>query len=352
MIRRIAIFVLMVSTCGANAQDTGNQGAARFKASSPIGQNLGVPDGREGGETIEDAWVIPGLPFIDAGNTSDNNDDYDVVCPFGAWAPDVVYSFSPSEDGFVDLSLCSEGNEYDTKMYIYQDSQGIVIACNDDYCSNSHTYYASFLGFVPVFVGHTYFIVVDGYSHQSGPYELEMDWSRPCPGLCPENAVAEGEPPLVDWYVDEYNGGCNSDPPVFQEINWVNEEDGCAWVCGVTGWYYAGGSSRDTDWFPVVASGYQIDMIVTPEYETNIYFLWPTNCNYVGVVANATATPCEETALSYQTTPGLEVWLWVGPSTFSGPVNEYTYFLRVCGIQYDTVPTEKVSWGSMKEMYR
>ena len=179
-----------------------------------------------------------------------------------------------------------------------------------------------------------------------------MEWSQPCPDLCPQNALPEGEPPLVDWYVDEYNGGCNSNPPVFQTIDWINEEDGWAWFCGVTGGYFAGGSFRDTDWFYVIASGYQIEMTVIAEYETNFYFLWPTNCQYFSVVANATANPCQQTTLNYPTTPGMEIWLWVGPSSYSGPVNEYTYFLRVDGIQYDTVPTEKISWGYVKEMYR
>ena len=226
-------------------------------------------------------------------------------------------------------------------------------ACNDDYCSNAWTPYASFLGTVPVYVGHTYYIVVDGYGGDAGPYELEVYPTGQCWVECPEDAVPEGEPELVDGYVDSHNGGCNSDPPVFQDIDWINAEDGCAWLCGVAGWYeYNNLSYRDTDWFPVVAAGYEVEMTIEALYETNIYFLLPTNCEEVGVVASATAPPCEPTTLSYPTTPGQEIWLWVGPSTFSGPGYEYTYFLRVCGIQYEVVPAEKTSWGAVKGMYR
>jgi hypothetical protein len=46
----------------------------------------------EGGETIDDATPIAGLPYTDTGDTSDNVNDYDEVCPFsGSTAPDVVY---------------------------------------------------------------------------------------------------------------------------------------------------------------------------------------------------------------------------------------------------------------------
>jgi hypothetical protein len=56
----------------------------------------GKPDSREGGETIADAWVIYALPFNDTGNTSDNVNDYDEICPFsGSTSPDVVYAYEP-----------------------------------------------------------------------------------------------------------------------------------------------------------------------------------------------------------------------------------------------------------------
>ena len=53
---------------------------------------------------------------------------------------------------YVDLSLCSNGNEYDTKIYVYENNVGNLAptligdtACNDDYCNNDFTQYASFI---------------------------------------------------------------------------------------------------------------------------------------------------------------------------------------------------------------
>jgi len=351
---RLLAFVLMIVLAGAAyAGDTGNSATPGVKG--PVVQNPWTPDGREGGEDIGTAFVIGSLPFTDGGATCDNINDYDEVCPYsGSTSADVVYSFTPGADDQITLDLCSEGNQYDTKLYMYQDmhTPGAPWACNDDFCSNSYTYYASRLEGIAVYAGHTYYIVIDGYGGGCGNYELSVTGYEPCIVTCPDDAVPEGEPPLVDYYVDNYNGGCNSTPPVFQHINWVNE-DMCAWMCGVSGWYYAGGSYRDTDWFPVLASGYQIDMTVTSEYPTNIYFLTVDyNCVNVSVVANATTVPCVPTTLSYATSPGQEWWLWVGPSDFSGPVNEYTYFMHVCGILYDIVPVENASWGTVKDLYR
>jgi len=325
------------------------------KGDGHVGLNPGKPDGREGGETVADALVIPGLPFLDAGNTSDNIHDYDEVCPYtGSTSPDVVYAFSPTVDLDIELSLCSNNNEYDTKIYLYQDTvtPGSPWACNDDFCSNDWTFYVSFLEGVTVHAGHTYFVVVDGYGGDSGNYELEVTTWTPCVVECPPAAVPEGEPPLVDYYEDMYNGGCCGGGGGFQALDWVNAEDGCAWMCGVSGWYYSGGSYRDTDWFLVFAAGDQIDMTVTAEYSTNLFFIYPPDCLNMAVVANATASPCVPTTLSYPTDPGMEIWLWTGPDTFNGPVYEYTYFLHVCGTLYQAVPTEKTSWGAVKEMFR
>jgi len=333
-----------------HGQDLGNS-LPSYKGDGHVLQNPGTPDGREGGETLADAVVIPNLPFQDTGNTCDNLNDYDEVCPYsGSTSPDVVYAYTPPSDRMIAVDLCN--SHYDTKVYIYCETPGSLVGCNDDYCSNQWTPYASLLENVHLFGGFTYYIVVDGYGGDCGEYDLQIAEYCPCVVECPDESIPEGEPPLVDWYVDEHNGGCNSTPPVFQWINWTNWGDLCAWLCGVSGWYYAGDSYRDTDWFPVLAEGYQIDVTLTAEYETNLYLLFPPDCNTVGVVASATVPPCVPTLLSYPTTPGMEIWIWVGPSTFSGPVNEYAYFLHVCGILYDVIPTEQTSWGELKERYR
>jgi len=45
--------------------------------------------------------VIVGLPFSDTGNTSDNLDGYDAVCPYSnSTSPDVVYTETGPTYGF------------------------------------------------------------------------------------------------------------------------------------------------------------------------------------------------------------------------------------------------------------
>ena len=133
-----------------------------------------------GGDNIEDPFIIAEIPTIINGTTNGYADDYDEVCPYDSpGAPDVVYSFTPSEDFVVDLSLCSNGNEYDTKIYVYENNVGNLAptligdtACNDDYCNNDFTQYASFIQGVILTQGNTYYIIIDGYAFYPQKYGI------------------------------------------------------------------------------------------------------------------------------------------------------------------------------------
>jgi hypothetical protein len=66
-----------------------------------------------------------------------------------------------------------------------------------------------------------------------------------CPP-CPANGIAEGEPVCADSYIDAFNGGCNSTPPVFSNLYCSPNQS----VCGTYGTYNFNGS-RDTDWYEI-----------------------------------------------------------------------------------------------------
>ena len=51
---------------------------------------------KTGGEDIDNATVIAGIPYSDADNTCDFVDDYDEACTWTATAPDAVYEYTPS----------------------------------------------------------------------------------------------------------------------------------------------------------------------------------------------------------------------------------------------------------------
>jgi subtilisin-like proprotein convertase family protein len=136
------------------------------------------------GDQCFNAILIPELPFSDTGNTCDFNNDYDSgvvppACPFsGSTAKDVVYRIDSFFDVFVEISLCNDGTNYDTKLYVYEDEcVNPPIACADDVCNSPQfpSNYISRLDSVELLAGHTYYIVVDGYSTSCGPYTLTVE---------------------------------------------------------------------------------------------------------------------------------------------------------------------------------
>jgi hypothetical protein len=283
------------------------------------------------------------------------------VCPYlGSTSPDVVYSFTPASDILLTVDLC--GSSYDTKTYIF-DPDYNMLACNDDFYFPGHPCgdYISKLEGVPLPGGITCYIVVDGYGGDFGDYVLSVTEYEECFVNCPADAVAEGEPPLHDGYDDQYNVGCGGHPPVFQYINWTNDEngvppyDGTAWLCGKSGWFLSssGGETRDTDWFSVFAleTG-QMEATLEPEHPCLLIKVGPTDCATASPELTVPADCGEPGNLVFPVTAGEEIWLWVGPTDFSGPVLEFTYFLTVSNNMFDVVGAEDKTWGGVKALYR
>ncbi len=309
-------------------------------------------DGREGGEDILTAWLIPSLPFTDTGATCDNLDDYDEVCPYtGSDSPDVVYVWMPSYDGAYAIDLW--GSSYDTKVYIYDEAMN-VLACNDDHYPD----YTSLIEFAEFCSGDTYFIVIDGYSGDCGEYVLHIDeYSLPPPIEleCPALAILEGEPALTDGYVDSFNGGCDSDSPVFQDLI---PPPGIFHLefCGKSGWYDAGGQGHwDTDWFDVVAMGSEITWSVDVEQLTDCQVVSMSDCSGFSVEQTMMVTPYGSETMVIQTTPGELMHLRVKPAMSNPPMcfdgHEYDYVFSIEGVE-NPVAAEPVSWSTLKLIYR
>ncbi len=168
------------------------------------------------------------------------------------------------------IDLC--GSSYDTKLYVY-DADLNLVACNDDaYFGSPCGVYVSALENVALQEGTTYFIVIDGYGSAHGEYLLSVEEFVPCVLEWPAGGFAEGEPPLVDDYVDTWNGGCNTPPGYpFQEL--MGDAAGNLILCGVSGWYmFNGNNYRDTDWFHIYA-GPSGAVEITADAEQPTYFL-------------------------------------------------------------------------------
>ncbi len=185
-----------------------------------------------GGETFATATVISSLPFFDTGNTCAAINDYTPTCALSQ-AGDLVYRYTPSTNVNICLSLC--GSDFDTILYVY--GPGGEIACNDDDCGLQ-----SQLDNVPLTAGYTYYFVVDGYSMNCGNYTFNTCFPPP-PFFCPPDSQIEGEPRCGPDYVDNYNGGCGSNPIIFTDV-------ACGSICGEMGTFmFEGMNYRDTDWY-------------------------------------------------------------------------------------------------------
>jgi hypothetical protein len=345
--RRTALLTSLLLCCLASyAFATGDE----FGIHRPV-QPKGYGDAPQpavlsGGDTFATATVIPALPYADGGNTCTFTNDYDPPCASETHtARDVVYSFSPTANVCVDISLCGSG--FDTELVVYQNNVGTVVACQDDSpdCSlQSH------LTGVALTAGNTYYIVVDGYAAACGNYTLNVTQCPPPPvcSPCPAVATLEGEPVCSNGYVDNYNGGCNSVPPVVTSL--LCEPS--VTVCGTYGTFDLNGS-RDTDWYQVT-----VDLPTTINASVNGH----------GLTGSALAiidTACPPNLLCGQFNPTAECATVtcsaaVAPGTYRIFVASFfdntpcgsTYVLSLSGLTCQPVATHSTSWGTLKGLYR
>jgi hypothetical protein len=302
----------------------------------------------QGGDTIANATPITSLPYSDSGTTAGYTDNYQQSCGFACSAQDVVYSYSPSPGGVtsIDIHLC--GSSFDTALHVRADTQGNEIACNDDSCGLQSELFA-----VPVSSGHTYYIIVDGYcSGAYGPYTLNVTPAVTCDMICPPGSVLEGEPTCGDDYLDSFNGGCNSVPPIFQPLPL---QDGLV-VCGQYGGFlYAGLSYRDTDWYQITLPVAQaVSWTVQGQSDTLCGIInGNSGCPVSSFYAYDYGARCIDHTASAALGPGTW-WLWVGTLNFgrlAGPCGQGylgTLHCANCG----TVGVEPATWGRLKSMFK
>ncbi|HOX27153.1 MAG TPA: hypothetical protein PLL30_16005 [Candidatus Krumholzibacteria bacterium] len=300
---------------------------------------------RQGGDTLADAVYIPQLfDFSTTGTTAGYSNDYDEVCPYSnSMAPDVVYRFAPPADIVVAIDMY--GSSYDTKIYVYREDFELV-ACNDDFYSD----WTSKIENLALSADTKYFLVIDGYGTSAGAYVLTIDEYVPCVVDCPVWSQYENEPPLVDGYVDHWNGGCNT-PPDYPFQNMTN-----VCFCGRTGYYLsaAGASSRDTDWLTIyIPNGGVLEITGDAEEPTYLFELGPQDCGSVDVVQNVPIGPCEPATMTIVGPSGSLAWVWVGPQHFwEGFTYEYDYRLGGNGCYFRVVEVETRTWTNVKGLFR
>lgn len=314
----------------------------------------------QGGDTFATATVIPSIPYSDSGTTSGYVDNYNSCigcfdCPYSVTGGrDVVYRFTPAADVVINVDLCDSG--YDTKGYVVDGVISNVVGCSDDECGTTPPVgWKSFIPCVSLIAGHTYYIIVDAYSSADfGAYQLRLTECTPCIVTCPPGSVLEGEPVCHDDYYDTTNGGCNSVPPVF--LNLDCSPNGLTTVCGeYGGFFYAGLSYRDTDWYQItLPAAATITWCAEGEYDTLVGVIdgnagCPVTAFYDYNYGGGCTSLCTTNSL-----PAGTWWFFVGPLGFGPAVGacggNYTATLE--GFVCPPVAVEPATWGTIKNLYR
>lgn len=351
--RTFLALVLMIALVGSVAAADLGTTQKLTKSNDHVGMNPGTPDGREGGEDMDSAVVIPSLPFDDTGNTVGHDDDYGTMCPYGSWAPDLWYSYTPVDDEIISVDLCY--STYDTAVFLI-DGQYNLIACNDDYYFEDECgTYVSMIEEASLEAGTEYFIIIDGYVSDAGDYVVHVELFEPpvpCFLIC--DGVAEGEPSLGPGYDDAWNGGCQSPEFGSPFQNLEADSNGELIFCGIAGWTYGG---RDTDWFTIIVGETgMVEWIVDAEQETHIFLLGPHDCDTVDVILSETAGICNPVTLLLEASPGDVLWIWVGATTYNPPSGfvgwEYNYTCTFTGLMPGTVSVQSISFDGIKSWYR
>lgn len=275
---------------------------------------------RQGGDTIDDAFPITSLPFTDTGTTTGYTNDYDEVCPYGgSTAPDVVYELT-TEGGSYDFDLC--GSSYDTKIYVY-DADLNAVGCNDDfYFTSDCGVYVSYIGSLELTAG-TYYVVIDGYGSSNGDYILNVTEYVPCV----DTLEPIGDPEI------EPNGGYNSDPIEYDPrvIGTV------ANPTLITGTYWAGDGTRDTDWFNFdVTTPTTVTATVDVSCNNPMLFIIDTDGETILAQGSANGEG-EGEEVSVYLEPGEDYWLWMGSQVYDGNGLEYNYNIAFYGITPPTI---------------
>lgn len=229
------------------------------------------------------------------------------------------YEFTPTETKVLNISACIEGQSIDTKLEVYDACGGNLVASNDDLYDLCDYYnYASGVSFVAT-AGVSYKIFwLDSWS--SAPFDFTIELEDPCTVECPPGAIAEGEVCPGDEYVDTFNGGCNSEVPVFSQVNCGDV------VCGTASTYlFDGNNYRDTDWYELnITEPKSVTFNVTAEFPFIgglIEQIEPGVAGCGNITGNISpflsGAPCEEMSITMDLIPGT-YYFFVSLGVFDG----------------------------------
>lgn len=251
--------------------------------------------------------------------------------------PTYIYEVTITEDAFYTFSLCATATSWDSYIWISDECCGDAICVSDDDCGVE--YGLSEIYCCDLTAG-VYYLMIQGYDvPDAGDYTLDISCCI-CEVVCTNN---EGETTCYDDYVDNYNGGCNSDPAVFQSYTCGTE------ICGESGNFLDGTTdSRDTDWYLLtLATEQYITWKVVTQFTGLIYILTPgpagTECDDLAAVAGGETVPCDTATIS-GCLPAGDYWLFVSTAAYTGTdCGTPYYFYTTCDECPDCIPDYSIS---------
>src|SRR6059058_2946494 len=99
-------------------------------------------------------------------------------CGSSSTAPEQVFQWTPTASGTATIQTCGAGTNFDTVLYMRSDTCAsgpeVAAGCNDDACTNATGLFRASRLTPSVTLGHTYFIVVDGYGGAQGTFSLTV----------------------------------------------------------------------------------------------------------------------------------------------------------------------------------
>jgi hypothetical protein len=171
---------------------------------------------------------------------------------------------------------------------------------------------------------------------------LQSDPCAPCVNLGVPGDIPENEPPCSSdtRLSDHYNGGCNTEPPVYGPTLTCGQ---AVWGRTGSGWGY-NGPMRDTDWllFNMASSDIpHFNVVAQFPVMTAIVGPGPLGCDSVILYSDITVgNPCETVTVSPSAPlPAGPYWLYIAPTAFRRVVCglEYRASVQCASCQPDTV---------------
>ncbi|MEW6250667.1 MAG: hypothetical protein AB1716_08455 [Planctomycetota bacterium] len=173
-----------------------------------------------------------------------------------------------------------------------------------------------------------------------------------CTVVVPAGATLENEPDCGPNYVDTFNGGCDSTPPVFSDI-----------VCGQTlygesGTYTIGNppvAARDTDWYRfTIVEDSTLTLEVTAEFDALIWIAHSGTCDpetgYWQVGQAVLADKCTPATFTSRCMLAGEYWAVVMPQAVSGVPCGADYKLTLTCVPGCTLCEVACPAGAVQEM--